>query len=83
MVTRGPWPVSPVAMGLAFVIPFDICLTIFCGAALFAVAGRMFRRPEQVLHRALVQEREPVCAGIIAGASLCGVAIMACEVFAR
>lgn len=61
------WLPSPVALGLAFVIPASISLVMFVGAALAALAAR--RIPE-VARRFSVT----IAAGLVAGESIAGVA---------
>jgi len=79
--TKGKFPVSAVGIGLAFIIPFDICLAMFCGSFVFWLIGRIWPRPEQRMNEVFVQNQESICAGGIAGAALIGVAVMALELF--
>lgn len=74
------FPVSPMSMGLAFVIPFQVSLAMFAGALVFCACGWLHPRPEGRLHRVVVQNRETTCAGVVAGAALVGVAAAAVEV---
>ncbi|UCF32502.1 MAG: OPT/YSL family transporter, partial [Phycisphaerales bacterium] len=74
-------PISPVGLGLAFIIPFDICFAMFMGAFAFWVIGKIWPRPEQRPNEVFVQNQESICAGIIAGAALVGVGVMALELF--
>jgi uncharacterized oligopeptide transporter (OPT) family protein len=80
--SKGRFPVSPVGIGLAFIIPFNTCLAMFAGSFAFWLIGRFSPRPEQWANRTLVQNQESICAGIIAGAALMGVAVMAIELLA-
>lgn len=75
--TKGKFWLSPVAVGLAFTMTFSIAFAMFMGSFLFWLAAKIWRRPEQGPNRVLVQNQESICAGIIAGASLMGVAVMA------
>jgi len=81
LATKNRFPISPIGIGLAFVIPFTTCLAMFAGAFAFWLAGRLYPRPEQRANEVLVQNQEAVCAGIVAGAALVGVALMALELF--
>jgi uncharacterized oligopeptide transporter (OPT) family protein len=82
-VAKGRFPISPVGVGLAFVIPFQTCLAMFMGSFVFWLIGRFWRQPEQRMNRVFVQNQESICAGIVAGAALVGVAAMAVEVIAE
>ncbi len=77
MVTKGKFPISPVGVGLAFIIPFNTCLAMFMGSFVFWVIGKIWSKPEQNANRVFVKNQESICAGVIAGAALMGVAIMA------
>lgn len=79
--SKGKFPISPVGIGLAFVIPFTSCLAMFAGSFVFWVIARIYPRPEQRPNAVLVQNQESICAGIIAGAALMGVAVMAVDTF--
>ena len=81
MVSKGRFPLSPVGLGLAFVIPFQICLAMFMGSFIFWVCGKCWPKPEQRMNEVVVQNQESICAGIIAGAALIGVGVMALELF--
>ncbi len=79
--TKGKFPISAVGIGLAFIIPFDICLAMFFGSFVFWLIGKVWPRPEQKMNEVFVQNQESICAGGIAGAALIGVAVMALELF--
>ncbi|HRX87295.1 MAG TPA: OPT/YSL family transporter, partial [Phycisphaerae bacterium] len=81
IASKGKFPISPVGIGLAFIIPFTTCLAMFAGSFMFWVIGRLYPRPEQKPNTIFVQNQESICAGIIAGAALMGVAVMAIELF--
>lgn len=88
IVTKNRLPLSPVAMGLAFVIDFRSSLCMFAGAFLFWLlgVGRVKETPndgeeELTPDNLWVQNHEPICAGIIAGASLMGIADTLVTVF--
>jgi uncharacterized oligopeptide transporter (OPT) family protein len=74
-VTKGRFPISAVGMGLAFVIPFTTCFAMFLGSFLFWLAGKSFKKDESLSKRVFVDNLEPVCAGIIAGGALMGIAV--------
>lgn len=68
---------APVAMGLAFIIPFNICLAMFAGAAAFWVCDRLPFRWGRRVRDVCLPNRESICAGAIAGAALVGVGVAA------
>lgn len=79
--SRNRFPLSAVGIGLAFIIPFDLCLAMFMGSFVFWLIGAIWRRPEQRPNAIFVQNQESICAGIVAGAALIGVAVMALTTF--
>ena len=74
IVSKNKLPLSPVAMGLAFVIDFRSSLCMFTGAFLFWLLGVGRVKEEDAPNNLWIQNHEPICAGIIAGASLMGIA---------
>jgi uncharacterized oligopeptide transporter (OPT) family protein len=81
VATRGRFWLSGVGIGLAFVIPFNTCLAMFLGSFLFWLAALIFRNPTRLGHRVFVQNLEPICAGVIAGGALTGIAVILVENF--
>lgn len=81
IVTRDRLPLSPMAIGLAFVIDFRSSFCMFCGAFLFWVLGVGRIKEVNSSGNLWVQNHEPICAGIIAGASLMGIADIMVTVF--
>jgi uncharacterized oligopeptide transporter (OPT) family protein len=79
--SKGKIPLSPVGIGLAFIIPFHTCLAMFAGSFLFWLIGRAYPKPEHRMNAIFVKNQESICAGIIAGAALMGVAVMAIALF--
>ena len=53
---------------------------MFFGSFVFWVIGKFWPKPEQRMNEVFVQNQESICAGIIAGAALIGVGVMALEV---
>ena len=82
IVTRGRFPLSAVAMGLAFVIDFGSSATMFLGSAFFWAMGvgrhvipetaETFASSESKQNW-FVAHHEPICAGLIAGTALMGI----------
>jgi uncharacterized oligopeptide transporter (OPT) family protein len=79
--TKGKIPLSPVALGLGFIIPFHTCLSMFLGSFVFWVLGKLFADKQSPVNRFIVQNQEPICAGLIAGGALMGIAVAVCELF--
>ncbi|MEE8409602.1 MAG: OPT/YSL family transporter, partial [Myxococcota bacterium] len=81
MVTKGRFWLSGVGIGLAFVIPFNTCLAMFTGSFFFWAAGNAYPDKESKANKILVQNLEPICAGVIAGGALMGIAVIILENF--
>jgi uncharacterized oligopeptide transporter (OPT) family protein len=81
LATKGRFPLSGVAVGLATVIPFNNSLAMFLGAAFFWVAGECFQREDSAGNRIIMQNQEPICAGVIAGGALMGILVIVLENF--
>lgn len=81
MATKGRSLLSGVGVGLAMVIPFKYCLAMFLGSLFFWIAGRTCKDPHSKLHKILVKNQEPICAGLIAGGALMGIAVALLENF--
>jgi uncharacterized oligopeptide transporter (OPT) family protein len=80
--TRGRFPLSPLAIGLGVVVPPDSSLMMFTGGLLFWLAARRYgNRPESPGYRLGVESQESICAGLIAGAALTGIADILVKVF--
>jgi len=77
--TKNRFPLSPVGIGLGFVIPFSTCLSMFLGSFFFWLAGLLFPRKESTANLVVVQNMEPICAGLIAGGALMGIAVAVAE----
>jgi uncharacterized oligopeptide transporter (OPT) family protein len=77
--SRGNFPVSGVGIGLATVVTFPDLLAMSVGALLFWAFGRRFTDPARGAHRVLVDNRETLCAGIIAGGALIGIVLILME----
>jgi len=80
--TKGRFWLSGVGIGLATVIPFNTCFAMFLGSAFFWVAERIWSKKESAVNRIIVQNQEPICAGVIAGGALMGIAVILVENFA-
>jgi uncharacterized oligopeptide transporter (OPT) family protein len=81
MATKNRFPLSAVAIGLGFLIPFFTCLSIFIGSLVFWLAEKFFSSDESPIHRVVVQNQEPICAGLIAGGALMGIAAAVADLF--
>lgn len=70
---KRPFPLSPVSLGLGVVLPPDACLGMWLGAMFFWWQGRRCAVGTPG-HRRWVEGAEPICAGLITGAALLGIA---------
>ncbi len=80
--THGRFPLSPLAIGLGVVIPPDSTMAMFAGAAFFAYMHKQHGDKKGTKeHARWVGGHEPICAGLIAGAALMGIADILVKVF--
>jgi putative OPT family oligopeptide transporter len=79
--TKGKFWLSGVGIGLAFVIPFNTCLAMFIGSFAFWICERYMKDPARFGHKVMVQNLEPVCAGVIAGGAITGIIVIVLETF--
>lgn len=79
--TKGRFWLSGVGIGLAFVIPFSTCLAMSVGSFIFWFAGRKYPDANHPVNRIVVQGQDMIAGGIVAGAALMGIAIIALELF--
>ena len=70
---------SGVALGLGFVLRFSDVLAMAVGALIFWLAARRSQRADSFTHRVFVDNQETLCAGVIAGGSIAGIALMLLE----
>ncbi|MFM8282569.1 MAG: OPT/YSL family transporter, partial [Planctomycetaceae bacterium] len=76
------FPLSPMSIGLGVILPPDSTVAMFLGAAFFALMHRRHgAAPDSRGHRLWVGSHEPICAGLIAGAALVGIADILVKVF--
>ncbi len=71
---KGRFPLSPVGIGLAFVIPWSTCFAMFLGSFIFWLGSRVSSK-DGWIDRVIVRNQEPICAGVIAGGALMGIAV--------
>jgi len=83
ILTKNRFPLSAVAIGLGFVIPFHMCLSMFIGSLSFWCLEQVFSSKESQVNRVIVQNQEPICAGLIAGGSLMGIAVAVAELLLK
>jgi len=81
LASQNRFPLSPVAMGLGFIIPFNTCLSMFAGSFLFWIIEKLFSSEESSVNQVIVQNQEPICAGLIAGGALMGIAVAIADLF--
>jgi uncharacterized oligopeptide transporter (OPT) family protein len=80
--TRNRFPLSPLAIGLGVVVPPESSLMMFLGSLMFWIAARIYgKRRESAGFRLWVDSQEAICAGLIAGAALIGIADILVRVF--
>jgi uncharacterized oligopeptide transporter (OPT) family protein len=74
IIRKRPFPLSTVSIGLGVVLPVDASIGMFMGAFFFWWQSRRHTTPGTPAHRLWVDSVEPICAGLIAGAALVGIA---------
>jgi uncharacterized oligopeptide transporter (OPT) family protein len=79
--TKGRFWLSAVGVGLAFVLPFTNCLTMFTGAFLVWLAEHKLKGSDGLWNKVLVKNAEATCAGIVAGGGILGVVVTLVETF--
>ena len=79
VISKGRLAISAVGIGLAFVIPFNTCLAMFFGSFIFWLVEKWFE-PDSKFKKVVMENQEPICAGLIAGAALMGIGVKAAEV---
>lgn len=79
---KGRFPLSSLAIGLGVVIPPDSTIAMFAGAGFFHLMRRRYgHKPDSKGFKLWVDTQEPICAGLIAGAALMGIADILVRVF--
>jgi uncharacterized oligopeptide transporter (OPT) family protein len=81
LATKNRFPLSAVAIGLGFIIQFHTCLSMFAGSFFFWVMEKLYSSPDSRVNRVVVQNQEPICAGLIAGGALMGIALAVADLF--
>ena len=74
IVTKGRFPLSAVSIGLGVVLPPEYVFAMWIGAAIFWWQGRKNPTPGTKGHAFWVEGCEPICAGLISGWALTGIA---------
>jgi OPT family oligopeptide transporter len=83
IVRKKPFPLSSVSIGLGVILPPDACFAMWIGGMFFWWQGRRYPKPGTKGHRLWVESAEPICAGLIAGAALVGIANAIVIAFAK
>lgn len=77
--TQGRFLISGVGLGLGFVLRFSDAWLMSVGTLFFWLAGKKFSDAKSFGHRAFVANRETFAAGVIAGGSIIGIALILIE----
>ena len=83
--TKGKFPLTGMGLGLAFVLRFTDSIAMATGSFLFWYFQKKFKNPEKTTYKIFVENKETVCAGVIAGGSIIGIILIILEtvVFAK
>ena len=74
IATKGRFPLSAVAIGLGVILPPESTFGMFVGALIFWIMKMRHPKPGTRGHDIWVEGMEPICAGLISGAALMGIA---------
>ncbi len=77
-LTKNKFPISGIALGFGFIFTFYTNLSLFLGSLFFWLCSIYFKS-EGKTKRILVDNSEIICAGIIAGGAIMGIAIILLE----
>src|SRR5450432_838999 len=77
--TRGRFPLSGVGLGLGFILRFSDTLMMALGAFIFWIVARRSRGTGSTAQRVFVDNKETLCAGVIAGGSIVGIILILIE----
>lgn len=77
--THGRFPISPVAFGIAFILPFNTSFEFFIGSFIFWLMSRKPEAKQSLRWKTIIDNKETIGAGIIAGGSIIGIALMIIE----
>ena len=83
IIRKKPFPLSSVSIGLGVILPPDACLGMWLGAMFFWWKSRRHTDRTSKGYRLWVDGAEPICAGLITGAALVGIANALVNAFAR
>ncbi|MGD9692165.1 MAG: OPT family oligopeptide transporter [Phycisphaerales bacterium] len=82
IVSKGKFPISPLAIGLGVLVPPESTMAMFAGALFFWVMGKRYAEKKESRGKLLwIDTQEPICAGLIAGAALVGIGDVLLKVF--
>jgi len=74
ILTRGRFQLSAVSLGLGVVLPPEATFAMWVGATTFWLMGRRYKTAGTRGHDFWVEGLEPICAGLISGSALMGIA---------
>ncbi len=77
--SNGKFPLSPVGLGLPFVIPFTDVFLMFMGAFVFWLLERKSKSLRSEFYENVIDNKESIGAGIIAGGSIIGIILLIIE----
>ena len=74
IMTKGRFALSAVSIGLGVILPPEATFAMFVGALFFWIMKLRHPAPGTKAHEIWVEGMEPICAGLISGAALVGIA---------
>jgi uncharacterized oligopeptide transporter (OPT) family protein len=76
---KGKFPISGVGVGLGFILRFTDTLAMSGGSFLFWFLNQKLKNPKTTTYKVFIDNQESVCAGVIAGGSIIGIALIVIE----
>jgi OPT family oligopeptide transporter len=80
--TKNRFPLSPLAIGLGFIVPFSQCFAMFLGGFAFWLIEQRYPSKDDNMNQVIVQNQEPISAGLVAGGALMGIVVAIADLFA-
>ena len=77
--TKGKFPLTPIGFGLASILQFSDIWMFFLGALIFWAMEKKPKAKRSKKYQLVVENKENIGAGIIAGGALVGIAILIAE----
>src|SRR5262249_44693848 len=78
---KNRFPLPPLGLGFGVCLSSSPCLRRFLGPFIFWFFAKVAPDERSKVNQVVVQNMEPICAGLIAGGALMGIAVAVAELF--